>query len=178
MKIKKIFLETIDSTNTYAKTHAQAFASDALTCIFAEEQTAGRGQFGRKWISPKGVNLYATLYFHLPLKTEKIEELAIFMAKTIKTVLEKQGLSPTLKWPNDLLLEGKKVAGVLCETVFQKTHIEVILGFGLNVNMEEKDLAQIDRQATSLKLETGRPWDKNELLDLILDEFTHSYHFL
>ncbi len=171
MNIKKIFLESIDSTNTYAITHGSNFGRDALTCIVAEEQLAGRGQFGRTWISPKGVNLYATLYFHLPSKAEKIEELALFMAKCLKSVLEQQGVHPTMKWPNDLLLNGKKLAGVLCETVFHPDHIEIILGFGLNVNMEAEDLAKVDQKATSLKQETGRIWDKNLLLDQILTRF-------
>lgn len=171
MIVKKIFLSCIDSTNTYAKTNGSNFAKDELTCIVAEEQLAGQGQFGRKWISPKGVNLYATLYFHLPSKTEKIEELALFMAKILKTVLEQQGLSPLLKWPNDLMLNGKKLAGVLCETVFHPDHIEIILGFGLNVNMEEEDLIKIDQKATSLKQETGRIWDKEMLLEHILKQF-------
>lgn len=171
MKIKKIFLNTVDSTNTYAKTNGPSFNPRELTCIIAEEQLAGYGQFGRKWISPKGVNLYATFYFHLPAKSENIEELAIFMGKILKTVLEQQGVSPTMKWPNDLLLNGKKVAGVLCETVFHPDHIEIILGFGLNVNMEEEALAKVDQKATSLRQETGRIWEKNILLDQILSHF-------
>jgi BirA family transcriptional regulator, biotin operon repressor / biotin---[acetyl-CoA-carboxylase] ligase len=174
LKINKIFLDSIDSTNTYAKNHANEFASDALTCIIAEEQTAGRGQFGRKWISPRGVNLYVTLFFHLSKEAKQIETLAIFMAKCLKDVLERNNIPVTLKWPNDLLLNGKKLAGVLCETVFNPDSIQVILGFGLNVNMEEIDLLQIDQKATSLKQETGVIWNKETLLEQILAHFlTH-----
>jgi len=68
-----------------------------------------------------------------------------------------------MKWPNDVLLHGKKVAGVLCETIFHPDFIEIILGVGLNVNMEEKDLSLIDQAATSLKNETHRTWDKQDL---------------
>ncbi len=99
------------------------------------------------------------------------------MAKCLKTVLEEHGVPVTLKWPNDLLLNGKKIAGVLCETIFYPEYIQVVLGFGLNVNMEEKDLIQIDQAATSLRQETGRIWDKEELLDQIMTHFAKEILF-
>lgn len=170
MEIVEIHLKTIDSTQTYAKTHGKSFDKTKITCITAEEQTEGKGQFQRKWISPPNVNLYATFYFHLPNPSEKITELAILLAKCIKNVLAKNGLNPTMKWPNDVLVNEKKIAGVLCETEFHAHHIEIILGFGLNVNMDVSDLAKIDQRATSLKNETGRVWDKKALLKEIQEE--------
>lgn len=171
MEIVEIYLGAIDSTHTYAKTHGESFEAGKITCITAEVQTAGKGQFQRKWVSPAGVNLYTTFYFHLPTQVENITTLALLMATSVKTVLEKEGLHLALKWPNDVLLNGKKVAGALCETVFHPHHIEIILSFGLNVNMEEKDLATIDRPATSLKNETHRLWDKKDLLKKIQQQF-------
>jgi BirA family biotin operon repressor/biotin-[acetyl-CoA-carboxylase] ligase len=171
MEIIEIHFDTINSTNTYAKTHGSSFATGKITCIIAEEQTAGKGQFQRKWASPRGVNLYATFYFHLPKQTKKITELAILLAISIKKVLEKNELHPTMKWPNDVLINGKKIAGVLCETEVHASYIEIILGFGLNVNMEGSDLALIDQPATSLKNETGRLWDKKILLKQIQAQF-------
>ena len=85
-------------------------------------------------------------------------------------MLNEEGVQATMKWPNDVLVNGKKVAGVLCETVFHASHIEIILGFGLNVNMGSEDLAKIDQPATSLKKETGRVWDKQVLLQRIQAE--------
>ena len=171
MKVRKIFFHSLHSTNAYAKDHASTFSHDELTCIIADKQTAGYGQFGRKWISPKGVNLYITFFFCLPANTARIEELAVFMGKVLKTVLEKQGVSATLKWPNDLIIGSKKLAGVLCETIYDPSHIAVILGFGLNVNMGEADLMKVNQAATSLKLETGQTWDRDKLLDDILKQF-------
>lgn len=172
MKTRKVFLECIDSTNAYAKKYGSSFEKDAITLISAEMQTHGYGQFKRKWISPKGVNLYATLYFHLPLSfREKVSALTLLLSKTIKKVLEKKGLHPTLKWPNDVLLNQKKVAGVLCEVIFNPDFIEVILGFGLNVNMETEDLVKIDQAATSLKNETNSSWDKQKILEEVLEIF-------
>ena len=169
--ISEIHLDAVDSTNTYAKTHGLTFAKGQITCITAEEQTAAYGQFQRKWIAPRGVNLYATFYFHLPIETQNITTLAQLMALSLKKVLQGEGLEITMKWPNDLFLKGKKVAGVLCETVFHPQFIEIILGVGLNVNMEEKDLALIDQAATSLKHETGRFWDKKDLLKKLQKQF-------
>ncbi len=172
MKVRKVFLESVDSTNAYAKEHGASFEKSTLTLISAEEQTGGYGQFQREWLSPKGVNLYATFYFHLPLTfREKVSELTLLLSITLKKVLEKNGFQPTLKWPNDVLLNGKKVAGVLCEVTFNPDSIEVILGFGLNVNMEKEDLLKIDQTATSLKNETNKPWDKQSLLEDILEAF-------
>ena len=97
--------------------------------------------------------------------------LAQLMGFSLKGVLVGEGLQPTMKWPNDLLLNGKKVAGVLCEMVSHADAVEVILGVGLNVNMEEEDLKKIDQAATSLKHETGRIWDKTDLLKKIQVQF-------
>lgn len=177
MEIVEIHLQSVDSTNTYAKTHGIHFAKDKITCITAEEQTGGKGQFQRKWISPPNVNLYATFYFHLPLNTPHLTEQSLILAKSIKKVLEQLGMHATMKWPNDVLIGGKKIAGVLCETEFHKTHIEVILGFGLNVNMEIEDLAKIDQPATSLKNETGKIWDKRKILREIQKQWVLDIQF-
>ncbi len=171
MRFDTLYLDTIDSTQNYAKTHIVLFDASAITCIVAEEQTNGRGQFQRKWTSPRGVNLYATLVFRLPLPCPQLNTLAIVMAKTIKTVLQKENIPATLKWPNDVQIHNKKVAGALCETIFHPTFIDIFLGFGLNVNMEQEDLTKIDQPATSLKEETGKIWDKNALLEKIQAEF-------
>ena len=171
MKIVEIELDTVDSTQLYAKKHGKDFDPNALTCILAEEQTAGIGQFQRKWISPRGVNLYVTFYFHLLPQSPKIPNLALLLSLSIKEVLVKEGLNPTMKWPNDIFLNHKKVAGVLCETIFHEEHTEILLGFGLNVNMEKKDLETIDQPATSLKNETGFLWDKMPLFNKIKNQF-------
>src|SRR4051812_3291883 len=112
--VVNIHLDQIDSTNTYAKQHAQDFAPDKITCITAEEQTAGRGRFQRKWISPRGVNLYTTFYFRLPLSTLHLTSLCQVAAFSVSSLLLQSDLHPKIKWPNDVLLSGKKISGVLC----------------------------------------------------------------
>lgn len=166
-----IHLDSIDSTNTYAKQHSALFHRDHITCITAEHQTAGRGRFERKWVSPRGVNLYATFFFHLPLKTPNINQLATVMAESLISLLKEEGLTPEMKWPNDVLLNKKKLAGVLCEVVFTPASIEVILGLGVNLNMAKEDLAKIDQPATSLLQETGHSWHRDLFLQKLENHF-------
>jgi BirA family biotin operon repressor/biotin-[acetyl-CoA-carboxylase] ligase len=142
-----------------------------MTCIVANEQTAGRGTFKKRWVSPPGVNIYATFHFQLPRDDPRIPTLAILMAKSLATVLTKEGLSPVIKWPNDLLLNGKKLSGVLCETEFHEDVVELFLGVGINVNLERQETEQIDQPATSLLIETGRNWDREELLEKLQRQF-------
>src|SRR5579872_3829888 len=88
----EIQLDVIDSTNTYAKQHAASFPKDQITCVTAEEQTAGRGRYDRKWVSPKGVNIYATFYFTLPANTLDIVSLSQVMAYSLSSLLLQEGL--------------------------------------------------------------------------------------
>jgi BirA family biotin operon repressor/biotin-[acetyl-CoA-carboxylase] ligase len=161
--VRQILFDTIDSTQTYAKQHKATFAQNEITCIIADEQTAGYGRHGRKWNSPKGLNLYFTLYFQLPGSISHVSCLGHLMSATLAKLLDTQ-----IKWPNDILLGGKKVGGILCETILGST-AEVFLGVGLNVNQENFDA--IDQPASSLKVETGRTWDRKELLNHIQAQF-------
>src|SRR3989344_8972784 len=102
MELIEISLDKIDSTNTYAKKHAAEFASDKIACITAEEQTGGRGRYQRTWLSPRGVNLYVTFAFLLPKKTPHLTSLAQMMTCSLASLLLLEGLSPKIKWPNDV----------------------------------------------------------------------------
>lgn len=171
MKIAEIHFDSIDSTFSYAKREYASFASDQITCIIADEQTAGRGRFQRKWISPPGVNIYATYYFRLHNPVLHLGSLAEVMSYSFASVLIAEGLHPKIKWPNDVQLNGKKVSGVLCETIFHQPFVHIFLGIGINVNMEQLDLQRIDQPATSLRHETGRAWDRTALLKQLQTRF-------
>jgi BirA family biotin operon repressor/biotin-[acetyl-CoA-carboxylase] ligase len=166
-----IHLDTIDSTQDYAKQHYLSFEKDQITCVWAEEQTKGRGLYDKQWISPRGVNLYATFYFQLAFKTFELLTIGQIMACSIASILSQKGLDPRIKWPNDLQLEGKKIAGILCETIETNGKTHLFVGIGLNVNMEQKQLVLIDQPATSLKVETNRIWNKQELLQTLYETF-------
>ena len=167
----EIHLDRIDSTNTYAKEHVLEFPPDQITCIHADEQTAGRGRYERSWVSPPNVNLYATFYFRLPPDALHLTSLAQVMAASFASLLIAEGLHPKIKWPNDLQLSGKKVSGILCETSFHPKWVDIFLGIGINVNMEKEALNQIDQPATSLKTETGKSWDRQTLLHKLQHQF-------
>lgn len=167
----EIYLESIDSTNTYAKQHASHFAKDAITCIIAETQTGGRGRFQKTWVSPPGVNLYVTFFFRLASHQPDLSAIGLVLAASLASVLIQEGLFPQIKWPNDLQLGGKKMSGILCETSRAQSLVDVILGIGVNVNMEEKDLLHIGQAATSLKHETKRTWDRKALLTKLQVQF-------
>lgn len=170
----EIHFETINSTNLFAKENAKSFDKTKIYCISAEMQTGGYGQFQRKWISPFGVNLYTTFYFIIPKTTQHLEKIAIKTATLLQKILKNEGFSAELKWPNDVLINNQKVAGVLCETISQESFIEIFLGIGLNINMSLEQLHVIDQKATSLYVESGRFFDKKALLKKIQKEIIFS----
>lgn len=173
-KIKNIcyiHFDSIDSTNTWTKKNAATLDPHQLTCVTALEQTSGRGRFFRKWISPKGQNIYATFFFCLPPDSPYIVNLGQVLSLSCITVLNKKGFSPKIKWPNDILLEGKKVAGILCETVFLEDRVGIVLGIGINVNMTEELLDSVDQPATSLSQLSGQTWTLEQILDPVLKQF-------
>jgi BirA family biotin operon repressor/biotin-[acetyl-CoA-carboxylase] ligase len=170
-QIRYIHLDSTDSTNNWAKRHAHTLDPVQITCITALEQTAGRGRFQRRWISPKGENIYATLYFTLPKESSYLINLAQLLSLSCATVLESKGFHPQIKWPNDLLLSGKKIAGILCECLPHEKDLGIVLGIGINVNMTEKTLNTIDQPATSLLQLSGHVWTSEEILDPLLHLF-------
>lgn len=171
MKISYIRLEKIDSTQTYAKTLASSLSPDTLICVVAEEQTKGRGRHQRKWVSPCGLNLYVTLCFELTTHVSEIGTLAQSLAVTTASLLVEKGLQPQIKWPNDLQIDQKKIGGILCEVEFTPQKALVFLGIGLNVNMEKQHLQAIDQPATSLKEVTGSFWNKEILLQELVEKW-------
>ncbi len=166
-----IHFDSIDSTNTWTKNHAHTLDPQKITCITALEQTAGRGRGAHKWISPKGENIYASIYFTIPLHSPYIVNLAQIASLSCARLLKLEGLHPQIKWPNDILVDGKKIAGTLVETVSFEDKIGIVLGIGINVNMSQEHLDAIDQPATSLAALTHCSWDKDAILSLFLKEF-------
>ena len=169
--IRRITFDTIDSTQLWTKKNAEFLNEDELTCVTAEEQTAGVGRFKRAWISPKGQNIYATLYFTLKKPAPFLAQLAQLLSLSCATLLKNKGFQPQIKWPNDILLAEKKVAGILCEILHLKESYGVVLGIGININMEESFLNKIEKPATSLLQISGRKWELEEVLTPLLLQF-------
>jgi len=169
MKIETIALSLVDSTQLWAKKHIET-KPDKIICVTADEQTKGIGRQGRSWYSPKGMNIYATFCFQL-LDQNKAPTISLLMCISCAKMLQQYGFSPMIKWPNDLQLSNKKVAGVLTEVVFQKQTIDLFCGIGLNVNLDKKNLLRIDQAATSLKEEKQQVFNCQELLEKLQLQF-------
>ncbi len=143
-------LDTIDSTNAFAKRKLTDFRDDGPTIIKAREQSSGRGRFGHSWISPKDQNLYLTLAE--PRRRElQLVQYSYAATHAIINVLKSYGIAPQVRWPNDLLVDGKKICGILVEGTSKGSQPWAIVGIGLNVNMDKALLAAIERPATSLQ---------------------------
>jgi BirA family transcriptional regulator, biotin operon repressor / biotin---[acetyl-CoA-carboxylase] ligase len=141
--------------------------------VVAEEQTAGRGRLGRRWFAPAGTSVLCSLQLRPDAPTERLPELTGVAARACaETIAALTGLEPALKFPNDVLVGGRKVAGILAEARDGR----VVLGIGINVNVPADDLpADVDRPATSLLVETGRELDRAELLAELLERLERRY---
>ncbi len=175
-KVTHIHLEKVNSTNNYAKDNYHHFDLNHITRITADEQTAGRGRFNRSWVSPKGENIYLTYFFTSGKNLMDLNNLAQILSLSTTKLMGKLGLSPHIKWPNDVLISGKKIAGILCETIDLHDKFGVVLGMGINVNMPKKALDQIDQPATSLLVEMGKKQERAPLIKMLEGFFIEDYH--
>ena len=166
-----IFRKTLDSTNRLARELARQGAPEG-SVVLAEKQTAGRGRKGRAWISPGYRNLLFSLLLRPSLPPHEVFALTMTLAlAACEAVREKTGLEVLIKWPNDLYVGQKKLAGILTEFALQGKGIDyVILGIGLNVNWNPTS-----SQSTALRLETGRDISRNDLFVGILQRFEEYY---
>lgn len=146
----------LSSTNSYAKEHILEFERDKLTWLTVDEQSAGRGRFGRKWHSERGENLLGSFVFFIDQEQEDVLSLTHVLAIAVAQVLEYKGVASKIKWPNDVMVAGKKISGILCETVYLAPQFGVVIGLGFNVNMPPERLATVGQPATSLWVETGK----------------------
>lgn len=175
-EIKLITLDEVNSTNIYAKNNL-ALLEDK-TVVHALRQTSGRGRLTRKWVDLGEGNLFLSFVLK-PSNTfnEVYSNLTQYLSVVLCQVLEKYGLEPQIKWPNDVLINGKKIAGILSETVMQGNNFKgLVLGIGVNLNAKQDDVNAIpDKIATALNLETGYNIGTNEFIQKLLDKFFADY---
>ncbi len=171
MQLIRRHFVTIDSTNTWAKQNVHLLPRDSMTVVTADAQTAGRGTFNRQWVSPYKQNIYASFCFFLEKLQPDIGNIPQLLALSIVRVLKIFQINARLKWPNDVLVSGKKIAGILTETVDYNGEVCVVVGVGLNVNMPLEILGQIGNPATSLLVESGKEYDVESVLSLLGKEF-------
>lgn len=164
--------QTLDSTNSKAYELALNGAAEG-EIVITESQTKGRGRLARQWYSPPHLNLYLSVILRPKIPPQQASLMTLMAAiATAEAIKQISGLSPLIKWPNDLLLRNRKVAGLLNEIHSETDRIHfVILGIGVNLNMEEKDFPkEIRTIATSLRMEMGGPVSRKTFLQTLLSE--------
>lgn len=173
-EIEIIIVESIDSTNNYFKTHLPL---KKMSCCFAEIQTQGKGRLNRTWHSPFGKNIYLSCHYKFQKELKKLAGLSLVMSLAVVTVLRELGLAEgvSVKWPNDVLYHGKKIAGILIDMRTEsQEYNEVIIGIGLNVNMmsDEKFLSAepILQLWTSLREALGVSFDRNYVASVLIQQ--------
>jgi BirA family transcriptional regulator, biotin operon repressor / biotin---[acetyl-CoA-carboxylase] ligase len=170
----RVFQET-SSTNDVAEKLARDGVSEGVV-VFAESQSKGRGRLGRRWISPAGQGLWFSVLVRPQLPPASVTQLTIAAATAVARALRTQtGLAAQIKWPNDILIEGKKVVGILTELAAELDRVRyVIIGIGVDVNVQEFP-AELAGIATSLAEAAGRQFIRAELAAAILEELDADY---
>ena len=174
------FSPEVDSTNVTAMDLARQNAPEG-TVVLTEQQLRGRGRGDRSWHSPPGVGIYCSIVLRPELSPTKTMLLTLMTAVAIaKAVALETNLSPRIKWPNDILINDKKVVGILLESKVGATEVEhAIIGFGINVNHTPADLPEeLLLAASSLFIELGELVDRSKLLTKILTEIEYLYEGL
>ena len=170
-----MYYDETDSTNNRAKEEGDNKAPNG-TLFVADMQVAGKGRRGRVWQSPAGSSIYMTILLYPQLSPLKAPQLtlvmAIAVAEGIKTVT---GLDTKIKWPNDIIVNGRKICGILTEMSTEIDYINhVVIGVGINVNQDEFP-EDIQRTASSLKIELGHRVKRSELIAAIMKSFEKNY---
>ena len=156
------FFDTIDSTNTSAARLAREDAAEG-TVVIADAQTGGKGRLGRNWVSPPGVNLYLSVILRPRKPTSAAPQLSLLAAVAVaETIVQQTQLAPAIKWPNDVLVSGKKVCGILTEMQASGPQLRsVIVGIGVNINAPLSSFPEeLQDKASSLFLRCGEPVDR------------------
>lgn len=175
MNINRIYYQEIDSTNLEAARLATGGAVEG-TLVVADMQTAGRGRRGRQWESPQGEAVYMSLVLRPEALPEQAPGLTLVMALSVAQALKSLGLlGCQIKWPNDIVMNRKKLCGILTELHMDGSRVsDVIIGVGINVN-QENFAPEIAAIATSILVETGNRIDKDSLIDAVMAAFSKNY---
>ena len=169
--------ETLDSTNSRAYQLALAGAGEG-ELVIAESQSKGRGRLGREWFSPPFLNLYLSVILRPNIPPQQASLITLMAAVATSDAIEKfSGLHPSIKWPNDILMGNRKLAGLLNEIHSETDRIHfVILGMGINLNVDKGKMPrEIQRLATSLKEEMGETVSRKNFLQCLLSEVEKWY---
>src|SRR5262245_11355464 len=169
--------EKTNSTNDVVEKLARDGVAEGVV-VFAEAQSQGRGRLGRRWISPPRRGLWFSVLLRPNLRPQAATQLTVAAATAlVRAIRDQTGLAPEIKWPNDILIRGRKVAGVLTELSAELDHIKyLILGIGVDMNQTASEFpVELRKVATSLRIETGRHVNRADLAASILRELDCDY---
>ena len=169
------YYEETGSTNIDAKRLGEEGAVHG-TVVVADKQNAGRGRRGRAWESPAGKDIYFTILLRPEFPPDKVSGLTLVMALSVAEAVKGCcGQEAGIKWPNDVVLNGKKICGILTEMTMEMDYVQhVVIGTGINVNLDKMP-AEIEKTATSILLESGKETTRAELLQKVLERFEINY---
>ena len=176
---KVVHRETVDSTNAFAFKLALSGEPEGA-CVVAESQDAGKGRLGRKWFSPVGKNLYISVVLRPHIHPSSVYPITFLSSLAVyDTIGELTGIRPSLKWPNDVLINGKKVCGTLIELSTEADMVRfVIVGIGFNINMQRSEIdEEIINKATSLSIETKKIYERALVCGILLNHLEEHYRY-
>lgn len=169
------YFDSINSTNSKSK--EIAYQEKDGTILVAEEQVDGKGRMGRNWVSPKGKGIWMSIILKPKLDPMKVSKITVLGAAAVHKALSNMNIKSEIKWPNDILIDGKKICGILTEMSCEINMINyVVIGIGINANLDEEDIpVDLRHKATSIKISEGREINRKELLANILNIFEELY---
>jgi BirA family biotin operon repressor/biotin-[acetyl-CoA-carboxylase] ligase len=174
------YFDQIDSTNDYARVLAEKGEPQGAIVV-AERQTQGRGRLGRQWVSPPYINLYCSFILRPSLPSAHAPRITLAAAVALADTIEEFGaVAPAIKWPNDILAGGKKLAGVLTEAASNPQRVQfVIVGIGVNLNFSLQSMPpEIAARATSLSVLTGQNVSREAFLQRLIHHLDRCYGML
>lgn len=173
---KIIHFDSIDSTNSKAKELASLLDEDG-TVVIAEEQTMGKGRLGRNFISPNRKGIWMSIILKPDINPLNVSMVTQIGAAAINKAFREMKIDTLIKWPNDILLNKKKLCGILTEMSAELTKVNfIVMGIGINVNLDEEDFTEeVKETATSLKIEMGKKISRKEIVTRILNNFEPLY---
>ncbi|WMJ80107.1 biotin--[acetyl-CoA-carboxylase] ligase [Clostridium sp. MB40-C1] len=171
-----VYLESVDSTNNEAKKLANKDVVEG-TVVIAEEQIMGKGRLGRNFISPKYKGIWMSIILTPDINPMNVPKITQVAAASVIMGLKKNGIKAFVKWPNDIVINGKKICGILTEMSGEINKVNyVIVGIGINVNVEEDEFTEEIRDiASSLKIQSGKTINRKEVVSSVLNYFEELY---
>jgi BirA family transcriptional regulator, biotin operon repressor / biotin---[acetyl-CoA-carboxylase] ligase len=176
MKFDLRHFDVLESTNTEALNQAQLGAAEGL-CVVARRQTAGRGRYGRTWVSERDAGLYFSVVLRPQISARDLPLITLMAGVAVHDTLQSYGIMPDIKWVNDVLVNDKKIAGILAETTETDRGLAVVVGIGVNMTSANFP-PELVMTATSLEDVSTARVSRGDLIDRLMDHLGIAYDLL